>query len=432
MTLPAPAARLYTRAMTFGPRLALAALAVLAPLWGTPAAAQDQRIVAVVNEDIVTSFDIDTRLAILMIGAGPQDTPETRERLRPQVLRQLIDERIQMQEARRLGLGVPRAELDEMLRRIERNNNLPAGGLERVLRQAGASRSTLERQIEAAQSWQRVVNARLRPLIEIGRDEIQEVVRRYSGSEPVQEYLLGEIFLAVDTPDQEEEVRQRFQDIVGQLNAGAPFAALAQRYGQGASASEAGDIGWVERGSLDDDVEKALENIQPGSLAGPIRVAGGFYLYLLREKRTIAAPQPEDARVDLAQIVFPAASPDERESARALAEMVRESVQGCADFERVAREARVPTPQRVSELRIGDLAPDMRARVMPLGVGDTTEAFATDRGVALAMVCVRQEAPSNVPTESDIEENLARQRLETSARRYLRDLRRVAVVDIRA
>lgn len=410
-------------------RLALAALALLGAV---PAAAQDQRIVAVVNEDIVTSFDLESRLAIMMIGAGAQDTNEARQRLRPQVLRQLIDERIQMQEARRLGLAVPRSDVDEIVRRIEQNNNLPVGGLDRVLRQAGASRAVFERQIEAMQSWQRVVNARLRPQIEIGRDEIQDVVRRYSGTEPVQEYLLGEIFLAVDSPDQEDEVRQRFDDLLAQIRNGVNFAELAQRYSQGASASEAGDIGWVEKGTLDDEIEKALENAQPGTIAGPARVAGGFYLYILRERRTIAAPTPEDARVDLAQIVFPAASPDERESARALAEMVRESVQGCADLDRVAREARVPAPQRVSELRVGDLAPDMRARVLPLGVGDTTEAFATDRGIAIAMVCVRQEAPSNVPTESDIEEALSRQRLETAARRYLRDLRRVAVVDIRA
>ncbi|MCM0020973.1 MAG: peptidylprolyl isomerase [Tagaea sp.] len=408
--------------------LVLVATALAPP----PAAAQDQRIVAVVNEDIVTSFDVETRIALMMIGAGDRDSPDARQRLRAQVLRQLIDERIQMQEARRLGLTMPRSELDGLLRRIEQNNNLPAGGLERVLRQAGASQTSLERQIEATHSWQRVVNARLRPLIEIGRDEVQEVLRRYTGGEPVQEYLLGEIFLAVDSPDQEDEVRQRFDDILGQLRAGAPFAALAQRYGQGASASEAGDIGWVERGTLDDDVEKALEGAQPGGLAGPVRVAGGYYLYLLREKRTIAAPAPEDARVDLAQIVFPAADPNEREAARALADMVRESVQGCADLERVAREARIAAPQRVSELRVGDLAPDMRTRVLPLGVGETTEVFATDRGIALAMVCVRQEAASNVPGESDIEENLSRLRLETSARRYLRDLRRVAVVDIRA
>jgi peptidyl-prolyl cis-trans isomerase SurA len=395
-------------------RIALCALALAAPL-----AAQEQRIVAVVNSDIVTNFDVDSRISIMMIGAGPLDTPEARQGLRPQVVRQLIDERIQVQEARRLGLAISRAEIDTALRNIERSNNLPTGGLERVLRQGGSSVGTLERQIEASQSWQRVVNARLRPQIEIGRDEVQEV-------------LLGEIFLAVDSPDQEEEVRRRFDDILAQLRGGAQFAALAQRYGQSASATEAGDIGWVERGTLDDEVEKALENARAGDLAGPARVAGGYYLYLLRDRRTIAAPTPEDSRVDLAQLVFPASSPDERESARGLAEMVRESVQGCGDLDRIAREARVPAPQRVSELRVGDLAPDMRARVLRLAVGDSTEAFATDRGIAFAMVCVRQEAESNVPTETDIEEGLSRQRLDTAARRYLRDLRRVALIDIRA
>lgn len=413
-------------------RTALAALSVLAAAAAIPAHAQDQRIVAVVNEDIVTSFDIESRIALMMIGAGTQDTPEARQRLRPQVLRQLIDERIQLQEARRLGLSVSRAEIEDVVKRVEQGNNLPAGGLERVLRQAGTSRLTFERQIEAMQSWQKVVGARLRPTIEIGRDEVQEVLRRYTGGEPVQEYLLGEIFLAVDTPDQEAEVRQRFDDLLAQMRAGVNFAVLAQRYSQSASASVAGDIGWVERGTLDDEIEKALENANVGDLAGPARVAGGYYLYILRERRTIAPPAPEDAQIDLAQLVFPAASPDERESARALADMVRETVEGCADLDRVAREARLPAPQRVAELRVGDLAPEMRARVTALEVGEATEVFATDRGVAIAMVCVRQEPPSNVPTEADIEENLVRQRVETAARRYLRDLRRVAVVDIRA
>jgi peptidyl-prolyl cis-trans isomerase SurA len=408
---------------------AVLALAALAPL---SSSAQEQRIVAVVNDDVISNFDIDSRIGLMMIGAGPADTPDTRTRLRPQILRQLIDERIQMQEARRLGLAVPKSELDATVRRIEQGNNLPQGGLERVMRQAGVPLVALERQIEASQSWQRVVNARLRPQVEVGRDEVEEVLRRYRTGEPVREYLLSEIFLAVDQPDQESEVRERMADIVAQLRRGVAFAVLAQQYSQAASAGEQGDIGWVERDTLDAEVSDAVANGQVGQLVGPVRVASGFYLYALRETRTIAPATPDDARVDLAQLVFPAASPEERDAAKALAEMVRETVQGCADLNRVASEAKIPEPQRVSELRIGDLAPDMRARVKDLGVGDATDVFQTDRGEALAMVCVRTEAPSNVPTESDIEDNLGRQRVENAARRYLRDLRRIAVVDVRA
>lgn len=405
------------------------ALSLAAPF---QAAAQEQRIVAVVNDDVVSNFDIDSRIGLMMIGAGPADTPDVRARMRSQVLRQLIDERIQMQEARRLGLSLPRAELDGILRSIERSNNLPQGGLERALRQGNVPLLALERQIEASQSWQRVVNARLRPTVEIGRDEIDDVLRRYQTGEPVNEYLLSEIFLAIDQPDQEDDVRDRMNDIIAQLRRGMPFAMLAQQYSQAASAGDQGNIGWVERDSLDPEVATAVADAKLGQLVGPVRVAAGYYLYALRETRTIAPPQPEDARVDIAQLVFPAADPAERESAKALAEMVRETVQGCADLDRVASEAKIPEPQRISDLRVGDLTPDMRARIKDLGVGQSTDVFATDRGEAVAMVCVRTDAQSNVPTETDIEENLARQRIENAARRYLRDLRRVAVVDIRA
>ncbi len=396
------------------------------------AAAQEQRIVAVVNDDVVSNFDVDSRIALMMMGAGPADTPETRARMRAQVLRQLIDERIQTQEARRLGLSLPRAELDKILRSIEQANNLPQGGLERALRQGGVPLVALERQIEASQSWQRVVNARLRPTVEIGRDEIDDVLRRYQTGEAVQEFQLSEIFLAVDQPDQEGEVRERMEDIIAQLRRGVPFAMLAQQYSQSASAGDMGDIGWVERDTLDPEVAPAVAGAQQGQLIGPVRVAAGFYLYALRAARTIAPPKPDDARVDIAQLVFPAANPTERESAKALAEMVRDTVQGCADLDRVASEARIPEPQRIADLRVGDLTPDMRARIKDLGVGESTEVFNTDRGEAVAMVCVRTEAQSNMPTETDVEDNLARQRLENAARRYLRDLRRVAVVDIRA
>jgi peptidyl-prolyl cis-trans isomerase SurA len=368
----------------------------------------------------------------MMMGAGPADTPDARTRMRAQVLRQLIDERIQTQEARRLGLSLPRAELDKILRSIEQANNLPQGGLERALRQGGVPLVALERQIEATQSWQRVVSARLRPTVEVGRDEVEDVLRRYQTGEPVQEFQLSEIFLAVDQPDQEDEVRERMEDIIAQLRRGVPFAVLAQQYSQAASAGDQGDIGWVERETLDPEVSPAIAAAQRGQLVGPVRVAAGFYLYAMRDSRVIAPPRPEDARVDLAQLVFPAANPAEREAAKALAEMVRETVQGCADLDRVATEAKIPEPQRIADLRVGDLTPDMRARVKDLGVGESTEVFNTDRGEAVAMICVRTEAQSNVPTETDIEDNLARQRIENAARRYLRDLRRVAVVDIRA
>jgi peptidyl-prolyl cis-trans isomerase SurA len=420
--------------MTAIARIRLIALA--AALLASPASAQEQRIVAVVNDDIVSNFDLDGRTGLNLISTGSPDTPDSRQRMRAQVLRQLIDERIQLQEAKRLGLTVPRKDVTDSIARIEASNRLPAGGLEQVLKRAGVPISAMERQIEAAIAWQRLVTGRLRSQVEVSRDEIDEALARYTQGDPVTEYLLAEIFIPVDNPDQEDDVKRTVDQLVDRLRTGAiQFLVAAQQFSQAASAIDGGDIGWVQRGQLDPEIEVAVGELEPGRMTPPIRTPSGFYLYAMRDRRVLAPASPDDARVDIAQIVFPVpagATPADRDSIRALAETVRETVEGCADLDRVAGEMRVPAPVRVTEVRVGDLAPAARERIRPLKVGEATEPATTDAGFELAMVCVRTEPQSNLPTAADVEDGLVRQRLDNAARRYLRDLRRVAVIDIRA
>jgi peptidyl-prolyl cis-trans isomerase SurA len=115
----------------------------------------------------------------------------------------------------------------------------------------------------------------------------------------------------------------------------------------------------------------------------------------------------------------------------ALAGTVRETVSGCADLGRVAKELGVPPPTDPQQLRVADLAPRIRDIVRPLKVGEASAPMRVDPGLLLLMVCVREDAPGNLPSRDDIAENLLRQRLDGLARRYLRDLRRAAFVDVR-
>lgn len=418
------------------PTLTFATLACALILAGTAARAQEQRIAAVVNDDIVSTYDIDSRIGLTILSTGSPNTPETRQRLRPQILRQIIDERIQLQEAKRLGLTIPRTEIEEAFKRLETANRLPPGGLEQIFRQAGVPRSTMEKQIEAGMAWQRLVSGRLRAQIEVSREEVDEVVAKYTKGEPVTEYLLSEIFIPIDNPDQEDEVRRNVDDLIARLGSGAiPFPVAAQQFSQAASAMEGGDIGWIEKDQLDPEAEGVITAAGPGKMTPAIRTAAGFYIYGIRDQRTLKAASPEDARVDIAQITFPVpegTSAADRGAIEALAQTVRETVEGCADLDRVAGELRVPPPVRIADVRIGDLAPAMRDRIKSLKVGEASEPAQEGNGYGYVMVCVRTEPQSNVPTAGDVEENLTRQRLDNAARRYLRDLRRVAVVDIRA
>jgi peptidyl-prolyl cis-trans isomerase SurA len=402
----------------------------------SPARAQDlQRIVAVVNDDVISLYDLATRTRLNIASSGLEDNATVRRQVQSQTLRALIDERLQAQEAQRLNLSISQAEIDAAISRIEQQNRMQPGQIDSFLGNVGLDRSVLGAQIRAQLLWQKVVNRRLRTSLEVGADEIDEQLDRLKSNQGQTEYLLAEIFLSVDSPDQDEEVRQNGMNLIEQMRRGASFSGLAQQFSQSASASGGGDIGWVPRGQLEKEVEDIVDQLRPMNVTEPIRTIGGYYVYLLRQRRVVAGPSPDDAKVQLSQFLLPldaSASEAEINVQKDMATTLRESVGGCADLTRLAKEMGVPEPAEMPSLRVGDLAPNLRPVIADLKVGEFSPPLRTEQGLMLLMVCVREEAPSNLPSREEITEALTRQRLDLMARRYLRDLRRAAVVDVRA
>src|SRR5690348_12192967 len=122
------------------PRLLCALLLVLIAF---PAAAQVTRIAAVVNDEVISVRDLAARLHLVIVSANIPDTPENEQKLSHQVLRNLIDEKLEMQEAKRLNVTVSESEINAALARLERQNKMPKGGLDRFLDSHGIDRSTL-------------------------------------------------------------------------------------------------------------------------------------------------------------------------------------------------------------------------------------------------------------------------------------------------
>ena len=415
-------------------RAAALAFAIAAALASAAPAQEPLRIVAVVNDDVISALDLANRVRLALVASGVPDTPENRRQAQPQVLRALIDERLQMQEAARLNIPVAEQEVREAFNRIEAGNRMRAGQLEEMLRAGGVSRPVLEQQLRANLAWNRLIQRRLRATIQVGDEEVREVLDRLKASEGQPEYLLSEIFLPVDNPDQDEEVRQQAMGLIAQMQRGVAFSAIAQQFSQSASAATGGDIGWVQQGQLGEDVDKTLAAIRPGEVTAPLRTVGGYHVYGLRNRRLIAGASPDEAVLSLTQLLIPLPSRSDADAAATLqlAATVREAVVGCEDLGRVARELGVAPPGEPQKLKLRDIAPAIRQRVQPLKVGESAEPVRTGDAIVLIMLCARQEAPSNLPSEDDVAESLIRQRLDLLARRYLRDLRRQAVVDIRA
>jgi len=417
----------------------LAALtAALCVSFAGPSRAQSggvvQRIAAVVNDDVISVYDVENRIKLVMATSGLPNTPEVRDRLRQQTLRTLIDERLQLQEANRLNATASEKELNDAVGRIESANRMPHGALLKALTQDGIDTGALLSQIKAGLSWQKVVNRRLRPSLDVGQDEVDEVIQRINAEKGTTEYLLAELFLAVESPDQEDEVRDRMMQMVQQMTRGTSFSSMAQQFSQAASASQGGDIGWVERGSLDPEVATAIDALEPNHATPPIRTPSGFYIYLLRDKRVLAAADPEEATVTLAQLALPVetdATPEDIEAQKNLAQTVRESVNGCDDLKHAAEELHISAPDPTPDIHIRDLNPALRPTVLKLKVGEASEPIQGGNGITIMMVCKRTDPPVNMPSRDDIAESLTRQRLDLIARRYLSDLRRQAFIDVR-
>lgn len=410
-------------------------IAISAMVLAATASAQNiQRIAAIVNDEVVSGFDVDQRIRLVMISTGLQDTPEVRNRLRSQILRTLIDERLQVQEATRLNISVADEEIERALRTIERQNNIPEGRFGEFVSSRGVGLSAVTTQVEAALAWQKLIRRTLQPRVTVTPEEVDAVVQRLQASAGRTELLLAEIFLSVDNPAQEPEVRRRAENLIRQIRSGARFPAVAREFSQAVTAAGGGDMGWVQPEQLSPELADAVADLRLREISSPIRVTGGYYILTIRDQRQILGGGESDIELDLKQILLPLdakASPEELETQVNLATAIRGAIDGCGDVESVAAELNSSESGSLGKMRLGDLPVAVRPAVADLQVGEISEPVRTGVGVHLFMVCGRSGDEAAEPDTNAIRDDIGNRRLSMMARRYLRDLRRDAVVELR-
>lgn len=411
------------------PLVWLSLTAVLLAALGS-AGAQSLRIAAVVNDDVISVYDVNERIRLILFSTNIPDTPESRRQIGPQVVRALVDERLEMQEAKRLNISIEQSEYDDAFARLEAQNHLPPGKLSEYLKSNGINPSTLEEQIRAGLTWARVVRRRAANFANVTPDEINEAIGRITANMSKPSNLLAEIFLAVDAPEDETTVHANIERLRDQLKAGAGFIPLARQFSQSATAQQGGDLGWVPEGQLDPEIDEAVAHLRPGELSEPIRTTGGYYLILLRDHR--AAPSAGQTRVKVSRLMLPVANAAAERTAVDAARRIGQSARSCEDFARVAQQTSPTAVVTSGEAGLSDMAPDLRQVVSGLSVGQASGPLPAPGGIQVLMVCERHDGEgAKPPSREEVERMLQGEKLEQFARRLLRDLRQSAFVDIR-
>jgi peptidyl-prolyl cis-trans isomerase SurA len=391
-----------------------------------------RKATAIVNGRIITGTDVDQRLALIITANGGKVSDEEKERLRVQVLRNLIDETLQIQEAAANDIKISQAEIDDSYNRVASNFRQTPTQFDDFLRQRNSSPASIKRQIEGELAWSRLLRRNIQPLVNVSEDEVKSVVDRMNAAKGSDEIHISEIYLSA-TPENQQQIVANARNIIEQIRGGGSFAAYARQFSEASTAAVGGDLGWVKPAQLPDELAQAASEMEIGQIAGPIGVPGGMSILYVMDKRKVLTSDPRDALLSLKQLSvnFPAGTTKEQAGVKAAAFSAGiKEIKGCGQANEIGAKLGADVVDN-DNVKIRDLPPQLQEILANLQVGQATPPFGSiEDGVRVLIVCGRDEAGSSAaPNSEQIMAQLEEERVNKRARMYLRDLRRDAVID---
>ncbi len=402
-------------------------LAALASAGGAAHAQTGVSVAAIVNDELISTYDVQQRAALLLAFSNAERTPEVIRSAMDQALRSLIDERLQLQEANSYELTIDEETIDAALENIAEQSGADLNENLTALAEAGVPESTLREQLRAQIAWDRLIQGRYRDRVRISSDLVDEAMEEMVQALQEPQYRVAELFFAIDNVNEEQEALARAQGALEQLAQGGSFSAVAQQFSDAESAQRGGILPYQPLSAFPPAVADILSRMQPDRISVPIRAPGGYYVVALVDKRDAASAE----QLTLKAIVLPIAedaTADERETARADLQRAAERAAGCDTADAVAERVEGAFVSDLGELSAASLQPQVRQALAGLQPGEATDAISSQLGAQVFMLCDRTIGGPGIPTRQEIAARMEDQRRSMLSRRYLRDLHREAAI----
>lgn len=401
-------------------------------LYGDPNRPQNvYKPTAIVNGEIITATDVEQRLALIRIANGGKLSDEEAQRLRLQIFSNLVDEKLQIQAAKVNEIEIKDEQVNAQFARIAANFKYTPEAFTKYLSQNGSSANSMKQQIRGEMSWEGLLGRNVEPFTNVSEEEVNSIVERMKAQKGTQEFALSEIFLS-STPENMQATAANAQKIMEQLRQGGSFQAYARQFSEASTAVVGGDLGWVRAGQVPDEIAQAAASMQPGQV-GIVQVPGGLSILAVREKRQMLVASAADAVLSLKQISlpFPAGTSQQKASelASGFANQTR-TIAGCGMADEVAAKLGATVVSR-DGIALRDLPAPLQNTLSTLQIGQTTQPFGSpEEGVSVLVLCGRDmPTDSGIPSAEQVENQIKQDKVNKRAQRYLRDLRRDAIIE---
>jgi|CXWL01.1.fsa_nt_gi peptidyl-prolyl cis-trans isomerase SurA len=396
-------------------------------------------IAAVVGEQAISSFDVDSRVKFIIATTKISNTPDVLANIRPQVIRTLIDESLQLQEAGKNNINVDDKEVEQAIAGIETQRGMPAGGIANMLAASHVPEKTFKDQIRAQLAWGKLLGRTVRPRIKISDDEVALAQGHISSSEQepinIKEVEVSVINLPVEKPQQEADAKKLIEKLHGELRKGANFEEVAKQF----SAAGDGKSFWIRPAQLDPTIAQTLKNTKAGTFTAPIRTHDGFSIIKLlnvkanKSREKIGKSHTEVTMKEILLKLKPTANEKEVDVLLKIGEEVSKNPGSCQE-KGVANISNLDDFDIVVNFRkaaLSELPTALRSISETLKINDVSIPFASAEGIRLYILCDRKEVAGTPANLDKVKESLFRQKFDLEAQKYLRDVRREAFINIR-
>jgi len=398
------------------------------------------RIVAVVNSEVITQFDLTERVTRARRELRSRGIPEPdQNELQRQVLERMIVERVQLQLARETGLQIDDLQLDATIARIAESNNMPLTEFRRTLERDAVPFDKFREEVRVEVVLSRLREREVDNRISVAESEIDNfIVDQKEAKNPPVEYKLSHIVILVPEqarPEQIAQQRSRADEAVRRVKAGADFAQVAAAYSDARDALEGGNMDWRTQDRLPELYAGAAAGLRTGEISEVLRSPAGFHILRLNERRGAGAPYMVEQNHVRHILVRTSESVSQDEATRKLLAL-RERIVNGSNFAELARlnsdDASAGRGGDLGWIYPGDTVPDFERAMKELKPLEVSKPVKTQFGWHLIQVLERRTTDASSDRKRlEARKALRERKSDEAFQEWLRQLRDRAWVEYR-
>ena len=382
-------------------------------------------VAAIVNDSVITTFDVEQRLKLMILSSGGRINPQLLPQLQAQAVRDLVEEKLKLQEAKEFELTIENDEIDAEVKQIAAQGGVTPEQLAATLQADGVSINALRNQIEASIAWPRLVQGRYGKRVRVSDDEIDATMERMKEDASKEQFLVSEICIPIPSQEEAQQYYEGALSLIEQMRRGVPFAVVAQQFSACTSAASGGDLGWVRAGELPPELDEAVRALPQGAVTNPIPSEGAFMILALRDRREAVAKGEESWTLAYAGAPV---SMGRNAARQALAKLP--TADACGGREQHADLGQGVGVALIENVTLDNIAPRFRDAVTGLKRAELSPIVEADDALHVVYVCEHDEG-LGIPSRAAIEDRIYGRQLNRIANQYLRDVERKSMVDIR-